>query len=328
MMATMVLGLGTSHSPQLSIPVEMWKDHGERDQHNPNLIDTQGVKRTYEELLANASPSIKHELTPEKWEQRHKACQVGIAKVGETLARVKPDVLIMVGDDQEELFHDDLMPALLVYWGEAILSLPRVYREGVPPTVRAASWAYGEEERTFPVASELALHLITSFMEEGIDTAHSRRLPAGKGMGHAFGFVYRRIMNGTVIPSIPIMLNTYYPPNQPTPERCFQLGKAIRRAVESWEGKARVAIIASGGLSHFVIDEELDQMALKAMANHDEQAIKRLPRERLDSGTSEIRNWIVVAGATEGLDMQLIDYIPCYRSPAGTGCAMGFAAWI
>lgn len=326
-MAKLVLGLGTSHSPQLSIPFEMWKDHGERDRLNPNLIDAKGIKRNYEELLANASPSVKHEITTEKWEQRHRACQEGIAKVGETLAEVAPDVLIMVGDDQEELFHDDLMPALLVYWGEEILSLPRVYREGVPPTVRAAAWAYGEEERTYPVASDLGLHLIKSFIDDGIDTAHSKRIADGKGMGHAFGFVYRRIMNGTPIPSIPIMLNTYYPPNQPTPGRCFELGKAIRRAVESWDGDARVGIIASGGLSHFVIDEELDQTVLKAMGNHDEQAIKNLPRERLDSGNSEIRNWLVVAGATSGLDMNLIDYIPCYRSLAGTGCAMGFAKW-
>jgi 3-O-methylgallate 3,4-dioxygenase len=47
----------------------------------------------------------------------------------------------------------------------------------------------------------------------------------------------------------------------------------------------------------------------------------------LNSGTSEIRNWIATAGAVEHLDMKLIDYVPCYRSPAGTGCAMGFAEW-
>ena len=52
-----------------------------------------------------------------------------------------------------------------------------------------------------------------------------------------------------------------------------------------------------------------------------------LPREKMNSGNSEIRNWIVVAGATEQFDMDLIDYVPYYRSPAGTGCAMGFAKW-
>jgi 3-O-methylgallate 3,4-dioxygenase len=47
----------------------------------------------------------------------------------------------------------------------------------------------------------------------------------------------------------------------------------------------------------------------------------------MNSGSSEMRNWIVVTGATEHLDMELFDYVPCYRSPAGTGCVMGFAKW-
>jgi 3-O-methylgallate 3,4-dioxygenase len=88
-----------------------------------------------------------------------------------------------------------------------------------------------------------------------------------------------------------------------------------------------VAIAASGGLSHFVIDEDLDQQTLKALQHHDAAAIAALPRERLNSGNSEIRNWIAMAGAVDHLEMQVIDYVPCYRSPAGTGCAMGFAQW-
>jgi 3-O-methylgallate 3,4-dioxygenase len=88
-----------------------------------------------------------------------------------------------------------------------------------------------------------------------------------------------------------------------------------------------VGILASGGLSHFVVDEELDQMALEGMQQKSVVKLSQLPREKINSGSSEIRNWIVVAGATENLDMELIDYVPCYRSPAGTGCAMGFARW-
>jgi hypothetical protein len=46
-----------------------------------------------------------------------------------------------------------------------------------------------------------------------------------------------------------------------------------------------------------------------------------------DSGNSEIRNWIVTAGAAEVLTTTWQEYVPLYRTPAGTGCAMGFAAW-
>ena len=47
----------------------------------------------------------------------------------------------------------------------------------------------------------------------------------------------------------------------------------------------------------------------------------------LNSGNSEIRNWIAAAGAAEHLTARALDYVPCYRSPAGTGCGMGFVAW-
>jgi hypothetical protein len=47
----------------------------------------------------------------------------------------------------------------------------------------------------------------------------------------------------------------------------------------------------------------------------------------LRSGTSEILNWITVGGALGGLAFDLVDYIPGYRSPAGTGVGMAFATW-
>jgi hypothetical protein len=45
------------------------------------------------------------------------------------------------------------------------------------------------------------------------------------------------------------------------------------------------------------------------------------------SGTSETLNWIAAGGAVEHLAMDLIDYVPAYRSPAGTGVGMAFAVW-
>ncbi len=85
--------------------------------------------------------------------------------------------------------------------------------------------------------------------------------------------------------------------------------------------------MASGGLSHFVIDEELDQIVIAALRAKDAATLQELPRERLNAGSSEIRNWICVAGATEHLTLDWLDYVPCYRTPAGTGTAMCFASW-
>ncbi len=87
-------------------------------------------------------------------------------------------------------------------------------------------------------------------------------------------------------------------------------------------------MIASGGLTHFVIDEEFDEQVLDAMVDGD-ASLAGVPEDMFQSGTSEIKNWIAVAGimAEAGLQMRLVDYVPCYRSEAGTGSAMGFACW-
>ena len=68
-----------------------------------------------------------------------------------------------------------------------------------------------------------------------------------------------------MIPIVPVALNTYFPPNQPRPRRCYDLGQAIRKAVQSAKGGARVGILASGGLSHFTVDEELDRRVLAGL---------------------------------------------------------------
>ena len=105
------------------------------------------------------------------------------------------------------------------------------------------------------------------------------------------------------------------------------MGKEIRAAIDSWPQDIRVGVIASGGLSHFVVDEEIDGIVMKALREGDSDTLVSLPRERLNSGTSEIRNWITMADATEGLSHQWSDYVPGYRTLAGTGCAMGFGIW-
>src|SRR6266545_7053261 len=110
-MAQIVLGMGTSHSPQLNTPPDIWPDHAQRDSRNPELfVPPDGRAVPFDELVRQRGAAVAAEITPEKWQERYDACQRGIARLQRTLAAVAPDVLIMVGDDQEELFHDDLMP--------------------------------------------------------------------------------------------------------------------------------------------------------------------------------------------------------------------------
>jgi len=134
-------------------------------------------------------------------------------------------------------------------------------------------------------------------------------------------------MGEQVRPIVPIMLNTYYPPNQPTPKRCYQLGRAIRQAVEAWPTRQRVAIVASGGLSHFFVDEDLDRYVLELLAKKDGDALVTLPTGKLESGNSEIRNWIMVSGMVTGLRSDYTQYIPVHRTPLGSGIGLAFMTW-
>ncbi|HLY67065.1 MAG TPA: extradiol ring-cleavage dioxygenase [Chloroflexota bacterium] len=326
-MARIVLGLACSHTPQLSTPPEMWPEHGENDRKNPWLFDRAGRHVSYEEALASAKPRISAEIEPAKQRGRYEGAQRAVAHLQQALAETDPDVVVVFGDDQAEIFPHDFRPAILVHWGETVPNMPDLFTRAPYAAGRAAGWAYGPEGATIPVQSELGKHIVETLIDGGFDIATSRMLDNSKGLGHAYGFVFGRLMNGKPVPMVPIILNTLYPPNQPSPGRCYELGRAIGAAIQSWPGDARVAVVGSGGLSHFLIDEEIDERFIAALRSKKAEDFAGLPPERLQSGTGELRSWTGAAGALEGLELDFMEYYPCYRSPAGTGVAMGFAVW-
>jgi hypothetical protein len=327
-MAQLVLGIGTSHTPMLNAPPEDWPRFYERDSKRTNLLDTEGRLTSYEEQLKHAPAGIAAEITPERMQARHRAVEGAMARLGDFLREARLDTLIVVGDDQDELYHPDNMPGMLIYYGETIPNVPLGADFKGPEWARRATarWYEEKEPRDYPVDASLARHLIDALIDREFDIAASAATPKGEGEGHAIGFVHKRIMK-EIVPIVPVCINTYYPPNQPTPRRCYKLGQAIRAAVESYPGDKRVGIVGSGGLSHFVVDEALDRGFIDMMRRNDAGSIQALPREKLNSGSSEIRNWICVAGAVEHLSLEWSLYEPGYRTPAGTGTGLGFAFW-
>ena len=328
-MAKIVLGLASSHSPQLSTPSEQWQLHAERDKGNKELW-FRGNVYDYDQLAeVRAADHFERQLDEDTWNSKYQTCEAGIAELGKTLQDVRPDVLVVVGDDQRELFLDDGMPTLAVYWGDTIEAIPPDL-EKLPPSIRVAAWARGKERELYPCVPELGRHIVEQMMSEGYDVSQMQRQPDGRGVGHAFTFVRVRLMGGRPIPIVPVMINTYFPPNQPTAGRCYGFGEALGRAIRSWDGgqsSTRVGVVASGGLSHFVIDEDLDNRILDGLQAGDPTRLSGLAQNELKSGTSEVRNWITLAGAAQDLTMELLSYVPTYRSPAGTGCGMAFARW-
>lgn len=328
-MADIVIGIASSHTPQLSSGVEMWPDHALRDQRYP-LLGKDATYHTYEETLAGADPEMARELQPDVWEGKYQRAQAAITSLSAALEAADADLALIIGDDQRELFVDDGIPAFACFTGTELIDerpAPDAFAE-LPKGIQAAYWAvHGEERGVHQVARQLSTHIAERLTLADFDLTVFTKQPAGRTLGHAFTFPRYRLGLPAATPVVPVFVNTYYPPNVPSAARCYALGQSLRQAVESWESDARVAVIASGGLTHFVIDEDLDRGVLDAIAAKDEAALSGIPRAKLRSGNSEILNWIAAAGACEGLKPFVLDYVPGYRTPAGTGTGMAFARW-
>ncbi|HEY3919734.1 MAG TPA: hypothetical protein VGL83_18235 [Stellaceae bacterium] len=298
-MAQLIGGMATSHAPQLLMPALKWSDLPTR---------TKGP--------FHPKPTIAADLTDEVKVANQARCNKALAALRDQLAAWKPDALIVAGDDQHENIQDDNQPPFLLYLAPETDATLHFNYLGVKST---------DQMKRYKVAGELATSLYDGLTDEGFDIAWSRKNREEYGLGHAFGRALDFLMPERDVPIVPLMVNTYYPP-APSAKRCLNLGKALRQVIEKLPGKARIAVLASGGLSHTVIDEALDADFIKALEKHDEKYYASMPAEVLVEGTSEIRNWIIVAGVM-GRGGKMIDYIPCYRQPNGVGCAMGFAVW-
>jgi len=328
-MARLVAAFGSSHSPALNSPAEDMSGHARRDEQYQKHLDRDGRLVSYQELLRSAPAGVQDEISPQRIERRVAACERHIDRLARAIAEARLDALLIVGDDQKEQYFEDNLPAFLVYCGRSIVNGVLDLPAGAPEYWKRARSQYFEPDapREYPVAADLAFHVIQSLVESHFDVAYGQSLPRPRGEGHAFGFVHRRLLAGHLVPVVPVVVNTYYPPNQPRPARCYRLGQALRSSIESFPGSQRIGILASGGLSHFTVDEALDRTVLKACSEGDAAALTAIPTNQLNSGSSEIRNWIVAAGAAENLKTAWQEYEPLYRTPAGTGCGMAFAVW-
>jgi 3-O-methylgallate 3,4-dioxygenase len=349
-MAKIVGGFGSGHTPLMSVPGELWSVYAQRDPQNRELILPPSGKRvTYDELLAAADPRIKNQINEETFIEKFSNIQAGLNELNIRFGQLNPDVVVMFGDDQSEFFFDDNYPSINVFWGESMKMLPRPVREDMNPAMVISAKAYGDNEREYPCDPELGLHIIESLMDQDFDVAQSRYLkqeyggsigPATWyldnkfetkarpfGMPHAFAFPIVRWFGGHSPAVVPITINTCYPPNWISAKRAYALGRAVRKAVEAWDSDKTVAFACSGGLSHFVVDEELDRHAIRGMETADGELLSSLPRERLQSATTETLNWVSVAGAMGETRMQTLTYEPGYRTPAGTGCGCGCGVW-
>src|SRR6266446_798516 len=164
-MAEIVLGLGTSHSPQVSQDPKWWSEQGLLDQ-----------KRTpYEALLRTRAAWMDGELEPSVWAEKHQSVQRAI----------------------EELSLDDCIPTFSLFWGKESWDRPEfIHSDMSVPSRAAVRWAFhGDAPEAYPGHPALGRHIVEQLMGQHFDVAQFTKQHESRSLGHAFTFVRRRLMD-------------------------------------------------------------------------------------------------------------------------------------
>jgi 2,3-dihydroxyphenylpropionate 1,2-dioxygenase len=218
------------------------------------------------------------------------------AEVKRRLATASADVIALVAGDHIEGFFLNAVPALAVFVG-----------------ARAAG-EFGRYHYAFDVHEPLARAIVEQGMEAGFDLTYSQDVP----LDYAFYVPLHFTMPEPRVPIVPLYVNVYLPP-QPSPRRCYAWGQALRRILDA--RPERVALIASGGLSHFPgtdrygsPDFDFDRTLLASLAEGRGADTTRLTGEELDkAGNVELRTWITVLGAVGPARAEVLCYEPSWH---------------
>lgn len=298
-MAKLTACIALSHGPQLLMPPDKW-------QTLPTRVKGHRPER----------PELNRELTSEVKQAKFNRCIKAMSFLRRKLDEWAPDVIFLIGDDQSENILEDNTPPFVIYLGDEFEATLKFDYLGESPL---------SQKKKYKAHSEVASFVTGALLDAGFDPAWSKKTRYEGGLGHAFGRPLHFLMPDVSYRIVPIMVNTYYPPTV-TAKRCLEFGKALALGLKSCRYVSKAVVVGSGGLSHVEIDEDLDRQFIRAIESYDESYLAGLDSSILVQGTSELRNWIVTAGCAGGAG-SVIDYVPCYRTNTGIGCAMGFALW-
>jgi protocatechuate 4,5-dioxygenase beta chain len=304
------LGLASSHAPAVAAPVDQW----------PALY-SRFISKVPQPPTAAAETE---EVRREHFHRIHRAFDV----LQERLSAYQPELLIMIGGDQSEMFDASNVPNLMLYVGEEAWA--EVGGGGL-----MGGQAQEPDVLRLRIDAETSRWLLHKLVcEEEFDVAVSSEQqhlgPRGRGLPHAF---YRPVPFLTPNADVPLVLlyeNTYDPPSL-SARRCYDLGRALARLLA--DDPRRIAIYGSGGLSHDPggpragwIDVPLDQWFLGQIEKGNgigTTAMYSFDSMTMRGGTGEMRAWITVAGAMEEMGSRavVVDYIPSHHAVTGLGWA-------
>jgi protocatechuate 4,5-dioxygenase beta chain len=236
------------------------------------------------------------------------------AEMRERLAAARPDVVIAFSNDH------------LLNW--PINNTPE-YTVGIAAEhVGPADW-YDEwlalSKYRIPGHAELARYIVNEGARRRLALSYLREMKFDDGISVPMHY----LNPAGAIPLIPVTMNCTVPPI-PTPERAYQVGSVLRDMLKAYPGTERIAILATGGLSHepggpryFWVDEEFDLWFLDLLKKGDHEALLRdCTLERMEEagsgGTAELLSWILAMAFTTG-PAEVIAYMPAIAWRSGTG---------
>jgi protocatechuate 4,5-dioxygenase beta chain/2,3-dihydroxyphenylpropionate 1,2-dioxygenase len=217
-------------------------------------------------------------------------------RVKARLAQLRPDALVVVAGDHIEAFFLDAVPALAVYAGTE------------------CAGTFGPYRYRFPIHEPLARAVVEQGIERGFDLLYTQGAP----LDYAFFVPLHFAMPEPAVPLVPLHVNVYLPP-QPTPARCYEWGRALGDILGG--RPERVALIASGGMSHFPgtdryasPDFEWDRRTLERLREGRGRELAALTGEELDkTGNVELRTWITLLGAVGSAPADVYCYEPSWH---------------
>jgi aromatic ring-opening dioxygenase catalytic subunit (LigB family) len=316
-MGRIVAAFASSHANTLVEP-SRWD---ERREHNRI-----GYKKRY-----GVEPPIHPQIAAEsleKRQQRYRSIRDGLIFLRERLREKAPDAFILIGDDQNENYREDNLPQVAVYVGDRVVPVDR-HNEG------------NQGQRIpYQCHTALARSLLDGLIERQFDVAYSKSFPRDELLAHAHAPILRRMIPEADVPVVLIFVNAIHVPTI-TPQRCYRLGQAIKEIIEEARPSAeRVAVYASGGLSHFTagypwsyykgphvygsICAEFDHQLIDWMERGEgEKFAQFTSKDLLENGEIELRSWITLLGAVGKTPGRTLAYEPFYSA----NMAMAIAFW-
>jgi protocatechuate 4,5-dioxygenase beta chain len=209
------------------------------------------------------------------------------------IAELKPDVIFLVYNDHASAFSLELIPTFALGCAAEFPPADEGWGPRPVPTVQGHP--------------ELAWHLAQSLILDEFDITIVNKMEVDHGLTVPMSLMFGEPAEWPV-KVIPLAVNVVqYPP--PTGNRCYQLGKAIRRGIESFDQDLKVVIFGTGGMSHQLqgpraglINREFDARVLEMIAT-DPVALSRMPhveylREAGSEGV-EMVMWLIMRGALD-----------------------------